>query len=167
MFVVRILENIDRVIMAPHCIWFSSFVPINSLFPGDTMKHDFFPLVNIASGTDSVLLAPSHYLSQCGITINKIWRNMSQCIFCENILDINSSAPGKCGSNFFKSVISEHKLWTKFMTIFCELLCECCVQNNSDNMSTLVQVMAWGLHSGTNSLPESVLTKISDAIWHN
>ena len=34
-----------------------------------------------------------------------------------------------------------------------------------DNMSALVQVMAWCL-TGTKPLPETMLTEISDAIWH-
>ena len=41
---------------------------------------------------------------------------------CDRIIitTINSLSPGRCG-NIFKSVISEHMLWIKFMSTSCEI----------------------------------------------
>ena len=54
---------------------------------------------------------------------------------------LNSLTPGWCGSKF-KTVISKHVLWIKFMPF----LWNCCrwtLQDLTDDQSTLFQVMAW------------------------
>ena len=52
-----------------------------------------------------------------------------------------SKAPGRCDSNF-ESVITKHILEIKFMRASCEIALSWMSQNNFDNMSTLIQVMA-------------------------
>ena len=56
---------------------------------------------------------------------------------------INSLAPGRCGSNFIKSIISEHMLWIKVRGTSCKMALRWMSQNTVDDKSTLVQVMAW------------------------
>ena len=61
---------------------------------------------------------------------------------------VNSLAPGR-GSSDFKSVISTHKLWIKFMSTYCETALRWMTQNIFDDKLTLVRVMAW-CHQATS-----------------
>ena len=53
---------------------------------------------------------------------------------------LNLLTPGRCGSNF-RSVISEHMLWIKFMTTSFQIAFWRMPQKTYDDKSTLVQVM--------------------------
>ena len=61
---------------------------------------------------------------------------------------LNSLVPERCGGNF-KSVISEHMLQSKFMSLSCKITLSWMPWNTCDDQSTLVQVMAW-CHQASN-----------------
>ena len=74
--------------------------------------------------------------------LNRIHWSLIMTHICVNDLDINSLAPGRCGSTFV-NVISEHMLWINFMSTSCAIALMWMPQNIFDCKSTLVQVMAW------------------------
>ena len=78
----------------------------------------------------AAILSPPQCVNQCPLSIH------------EGMERLNSLAPGRCG-NHFKSVISKHMLWIKFMGTSCEIALRRMPQNTFDNKPTLVQVMAW------------------------
>ena len=69
----------------------------------------------------------------------------------------------RCGSNF-RRLISEHMLWIKFMSTFCEIVQK---SNEYHDKSALVKTMDWWHQapSGTKPLPSPMLINIGVDIW--
>ena len=95
------------------------------------------------------------YIEDCGMlskccvqTIGHFFQASMRYRFSNSRL--NSLTPGWCGSKF-KTVISKHVLWIKFMPF----LWNCCrwtLQDLTDDQSTLFQVMAWCRQSPSHYL---------------
>ena len=55
---------------------------------------------------------------------------------------VNSLAPGRWGSKFWKNLVSKHISWIKFSCISCEIAVRWMPQNTFDDKATLIWVMA-------------------------
>ena len=72
---------------------------------------------------------------------------------------INSLAPWRCSVNQNKSIISEHMVQLKFMSIICEIALKWMLWNTFDdqvNIGSGNGLVPWG----TKPLPEPMLTHI-------
>ena len=132
----------------------SNLFIITSMRPCDT---SWYKLSMVQARLDTCS-APSHYqnnadelstgfqwnLNQNTHLLNKILLKILpvKCWIFFYTQWINSLVPERCGSNF-KSVISEHTLWVKFMGISCEIVLRWIPQHTCDDKRTLVQVMVW------------------------
>ena len=87
--------------------------------------------------------------------IRKLWLTHYQCV-SQKTSAMFVTGPGKCHGNF-KSTISEHLWWIKFMSTSCKIALRWMPQITFDDKLTLVQVMAWCHQATSHYLNQSWL----------
>ena len=117
LIIITYMDYFQNICFLFH-IWHVEY--ISNYIPQFTVGCNYLALPEIPASGDKVLIY---------IILNHDWQHL-----------FNSLTTGRCYNNF-KSIISTHMLWIKFMST--EIPLTWMSQNAFDDKSTLVQVMAW------------------------